>query len=114
MRGSPHLALLRLATPHSRLLMIQSIGPVYTVFLIRGKEHYYVSDAMFRVLLDHCWITPPSKRDEDGSLLESSLTPEGLELAHKLEAQKSRYAQLALWEQVTSTPPVTLWETRVS
>lgn len=113
MRGSPHRVLLRLATPQTRLLIIKSAGTC-EVFLIRGKEHYYVNDALFRLLLAHEWITQPRALDPEGTLLEGYLTPAGYQLAEEIEAQRSNYAQLQLWEQRASEPQPQLQETGVS
>jgi hypothetical protein len=82
------IPMLRLAArPGARLILISG-----TAFILNGKKHIHMREAIYKVLLEEGWITQPRPIASD--LAESSVTREGYARLAAIDAHNRKYTQL--------------------
>lgn len=75
------------AQPGARLILVSG-----KAFILSGKAHKYVREAVYKALLEEHWITNPRQITPD--LAESGVTSQGYAQLAAIKAHKRRYTQL--------------------
>jgi hypothetical protein len=84
----------RAARPGARLLLVGG-----TAFILNGKAHTHVREAVYKALLEKGWITSPRQIVPD--LAESNVTSAGYARLAAMEAHRRKYTQLILSSEST-------------